>query len=52
MTRTAREATQHFTKSPCRAVIATARNNDRILALIERGEVAWHQLQVRVQPAG
>ena len=43
---------QRFTKSPCRAVIATARNNDRILALIESGEVAWHQFQVRVQPAG
>jgi hypothetical protein len=43
---------QRFTNRPCRAVIATARNNERILPLIECGEVAWHQLQVRVQPAG
>ena len=42
---------QRLTNKPCRAVIASARNNDRLLELIERGEVAWHQLQVWIQPA-
>ena len=42
---------QRLTNKPCRAVIASARNNDRLVELIDRGEVAWHQLQVRIQPA-
>ena len=42
---------QRLTNSPCRAVIASARNNDRLLELIDAGEIAWHQLQVRIQPA-
>ena len=42
---------QRLTSKPCRAVIASARNNDRLLELIESGEVAWHQLQIRIQPA-
>ncbi len=42
---------QRLTNKRCRAVIASARNNDRLLELIERGEVAWHQLQIRIQPA-
>ncbi len=42
---------QRLTNRPCRAVIASARNNDRVVELIDRGEVAWHQLQVRIQPA-
>ena len=42
---------QRLTNKPCRAVIASARNNDRLLNLIESGQVAWHQLQVRIQPA-
>ena len=37
---------QRFTAKPCRAVIASARNNDRLLGPIERGEVAWHQLKI------
>lgn len=37
---------QRLTNKPCRAVIASARNNDRLLGLIERGEVAWHQLKI------
>ncbi len=41
---------QRLTNKPCRAVIASARNNDRLLKLIDSGEVAWHQLQVRIQP--
>ena len=36
---------------PCRAVIASARNNDRLREVIDSGEVAWYQLQVRIQPA-
>ena len=42
---------QRLTNKPCRAVIASARNNDRLRELIDSGEVAWHQLQVRIQPA-
>lgn len=38
---------QSFTNRPCRAVVASARNDDRLLELIERGEVAWHALQFR-----
>ena len=42
---------QRLTKQPCRAVIASARNNDRLVELIDSGQVAWHQLKVRIQPA-
>jgi hypothetical protein len=42
---------QRFTNKPCRAVIASARNNDRLVELVDSGEVAWHHLQVRIQPA-
>ena len=42
---------QRLTNKPCRAVVASARNNDRLLELIDAGKVAWHQLQVRIQPA-
>ena len=41
---------QRLTNKPCRVVIASARNNDRLVELIESGEVAWHQLKVRIQP--
>ena len=42
---------QGLTKQPCRAVVASACNNDRVVELIDSGKVAWHQLQVRIQPA-
>ncbi len=42
---------QRLTNRPCHAVIASARNNGRLLELIDSGKVAWHQLQVRIQPA-
>ena len=42
---------QRLTNTPCRAVIASARNNDRLVELIDAGEVARHQLQIRTQPA-
>ena len=42
---------QRLTNKPCRAVIASARNNDRLLELIHSGEVAWHHLKIRIQPA-
>ena len=41
---------QRLTNRPCRAVIASARN-DRLREVIDSGEVAWHELQVRIQPA-
>ena len=42
---------QRLTNRPCRAVVASARNNDRLVELIDSGEVAWHQVKVRIQPA-
>ena len=42
---------QRLTNRPCRAVIASTRNNDRLHEVIDSGEVAWYQLQVRIQPA-
>ena len=42
---------QRLTNRPCRPVIASARNHDRLRRAIDSGEVAWHQLQVRIQPA-
>ena len=42
---------QRLTNRPCRAVIASTRNNDRLREVIDSGEVAWYQLQVRIQPA-
>ena len=39
---------QRLTNKPCRAVIASARNNDRLVELIDSGEVAWHQLKIRI----
>ena len=43
---------QRLTRKPCRAVIASVRNNERLVELIERNEVAWHQLYIRIEPAG
>ena len=42
---------QRLTNRPCRAVVASARNNERLVELIDRGQVVWHQLKVRIQPA-
>ena len=42
---------QRLTTKPCRAVVASARNNDRLRELIDTGEVAWYQLKIRIQPA-
>ena len=42
---------ERLTGDPCRAVVASARNNDRLLRAIERREVAWHPLRVRIQAA-
>ena len=42
---------KRLTGDPCRAVVASARNNDRLLRAIERREVAWHPLRVRIQAA-
>ena len=53
-TRRARRHAQlmhEFTGAPCRAVIASVRNSDQTRALIEQGEIRWHQLHVRIQPA-
>ena len=42
---------QRLTNKPCRAVIASTRNNDRLAELIDSGEVAWHQLKPWFKPA-
>ena len=39
---------ERFTKKPCRAVIASKRNNERVSRMIKSGRVAWHQLKVRL----
>ena len=43
---------QRLTNKPCRAVVASRQNNARLVELINRGEIAWHHLNVRVLPAG
>ena len=43
---------QRLTNRPCRAVVASRQNNARLVELINRGEIAWHHLNVRVLPAG
>lgn len=42
---------ERLTGDPCRAVVASTRNNDRLLRAIEGGEVAWHALRVPIQAA-
>ena len=42
---------QRLTNKPCRGVIASTRNNDRLAELIDSGEVAWHQLKAWFKPA-
>ncbi len=36
---------QRLSKNPCRAVIASVCNTDRLFELVESGEIAWHQLK-------
>ena len=42
---------QRLTGRPCRAVIASSHKNASLAKLIERGEIAWHELRIRIQPA-
>ena len=35
----------------CRAVIASRQKNAGLAKLVERGEIAWHELTIRIQPA-
>ena len=42
---------QRLTGRPCRAVIASSHKNAGLAKLIERGEIAWHELRIRIQPA-
>ena len=42
---------QPLTGKPCRAVIASSQKNAGLSKLIERGEIAWHELRIRIQPA-
>ena len=43
---------QRLTNKPCRAVVASKQNNARLVELINRGEIAWHHLNVRILSAG
>ncbi len=36
---------QRLSTKPCRAVIASVCNTDRLFELVESGEIAWHQLK-------
>ena len=42
---------QRLTGKPCRAVIASSHKNAGLAKPIERGEIAWHELRIRIQPA-
>ena len=42
---------QRLTGRRCWAVIASSHKNAGLAKLIERGEIAWHELRVRIQPA-
>ena len=42
---------ERLTNKPCRAVIASVRNNDRLIEVIKSGAVAWYKLAIRIQPA-
>ena len=42
---------QRFTNKPCRAVVASTQNSSPLVELIDSGEVAWHQLYIRIEPA-
>jgi hypothetical protein len=42
---------QRLTGRPCRAVIASTHKNAGLTKLIERGDIAWHELRIRIQPA-
>ncbi len=41
---------ERFTNKPCRAVIASVRNSDRLVKQIDSGSVARHKLKVRRHP--
>ena len=43
---------QRLTGKPCRAIIASSQKNTGLTKLIDRGEIAWHELRIRIQPAG
>ena len=43
---------ERLTGRPCRAVIASRQKNAGLAKLVERGEIAWHELTIRIQPAG
>ena len=43
---------QRLTGKRCHAVIASSQKNAGLTKLIERGEIAWHELRIRIQPAG
>ena len=43
---------QRLTNKPCRGVIASRQNNARLVELIDRGEIAWHHMLIRIQPDG
>ena len=43
---------QQLTGRPCLAVIASSHKNAGLTKLIERGEIAWHELRIRIQPSG
>ena len=43
---------ERLTGRPCRAVIASSQKNAGLAKRVERGEIAWHELTIRIQPAG
>ena len=43
---------ERLTGRPCRAVIVSSQKNASLAKRVERGEIAWHELTIRIQPAG
>ena len=39
------------TGKPCRGVVASRRTSDQLARMIEAGEIAWHQMKDRREPA-
>jgi hypothetical protein len=42
---------ERFTNKPCLSIVASAQKDDRLVKLVDSGEVTWHELNVRIHPA-
>ena len=42
---------ERFTNKPCLSIVASTQKDDRLVKLVDSGEVTWHELNVRIHPA-